>query len=149
MTTVAYSTPQALAKGPVAGIGGGAQKVAKYIEYTLPATFGTNATDYIDLFNIPKGAVVTGFTLTVADLDSGGSATLTLSLGDAASSTRFLSASTIGQAGGSSSTNASPLYKYTVDDKVRLTATAAAATPSGGLLQLLFEYLVPDQMVTS
>jgi hypothetical protein len=148
MTTVAYSTPQALAKGPVAGIGGGAAKVSKYIEYTLPATFGTNATDYIDLFNIPKGAVVTGFTLTVADLDSG-SATLTLSLGDSASSTRFLSASTIGQAGGSSSTNASPLYKYTTDDKIRLTATAAAATPTGGLLQLLFEYVIPDQMVTS
>lgn len=146
MTQIVYNTNQALANGPVAGVGGGAAEVTKYVEFTVPAAgFVTNG-DYVNMFHIPKGAVFTYFALTVADLD--GSTGLTLSLGDSNTAARFLSASTIGQAGGASNTPVagSLNYKYAADDMIRVTATAAATTPQGGLIQLTFKYVMSDQV---
>lgn len=92
----------------------------------------------VKAFVVPKGFVVTGIIAVATDLDTGGSAALTLSVGDAASGTRYLSASTIGQAGGSTQTLASTglLFENTADTEVLVTATAGAATAAAGTLDL-------------
>jgi hypothetical protein len=89
-------------------------------------------------FVVPKGFVVTGIIAVSTDLDSNGSPTLTLSVGDAASGVRYLSASTIGQAGTSTQTLASTglLYENTADTEIVITATAAAATAVAGTIDL-------------
>lgn len=89
-------------------------------------------------FVVPKGFVVTGIIAVATDLDSNGSPTLTLSVGDAASGTRYLSASTIGQAGTSTQTLASTglLFENTADTEIIITATAGAATAVAGTIDL-------------
>lgn len=89
-------------------------------------------------FVVPKGFVVTGIIAVASDMDTNGSATLTLSVGDAASGTRYLSASNIGQAGTSTQTLASTglLFENTADTEIVITATAGAATAAAGTLDL-------------
>lgn len=92
-------------------------------------------------FVVPKGFVVTGIIAVATDMDTNGTPTLTLSVGDAASGTRYLSASNIGQAGTSTTTLAATglLYENTADTEIVITASAAAATAAAGTLSL---YLV-------
>lgn len=94
----------------------------------------------VKAFVVPKGFVVTGIIASATDMDTGTPA-LTLSVGDAASGTRYLSASTIGQAGTSTQTLASTglLYENTADTEILITATAGAATAAAGTIDL---YLV-------
>lgn len=91
----------------------------------------------VKAFVVPKGFVVTGIIASATDLDTGTPA-LTLSVGDAASGTRYLSASTIGQAGTSTQTLASTglLFENTADTEILITATAGAATPAAGTIDL-------------
>jgi hypothetical protein len=89
-------------------------------------------------FVVPKGFVVTGIIAVASDMDTNGAPTLTLSVGDAASGTRYLSASTIGQGGTSTQTLASTglLFENTVDTEIVITATAGAATAAAGTLDI-------------
>ena len=89
-------------------------------------------------FVVPKGFVVTGLIAVASDMDANGTPTLTLSVGDAGSGTRYLSASTIGQAGTSTQTLASTglLYENTAETEILITATAGAATAAAGTLDL-------------
>jgi hypothetical protein len=92
----------------------------------------------VAVMRVPKGFVLQSLAGTVGDLDTG--TTLTLSLGDAGSVNRFLSASTIGQAGGAMPALAATgvLYEFTDDTDIILTAAAAATglgpTPTINLL---------------
>lgn len=89
-------------------------------------------------FKVPAGFTVTGIIAVATDLDTGGSATLALSVGDSGSATRHLSSSTIGQAGTSTQTLASTglLYQYTADTEILITASTAAATAAAGTIDL-------------
>lgn len=92
----------------------------------------------VKAFIVPKGFVVTGIIAVATDMDTNGSPTLTLSVGDAGSGVRYLSASTIGQAGTSTQTLASTglLFENTADTEILVTATAGAATAAAGTLDL-------------
>lgn len=146
----AYTTSKARG-GPSPGVGGASQEVSVYTEYSVTAALATN--DYIEMVTLPANAVVTGMTLHATDLDTDGSPALTLSVGDSASANRFISASTIGQAGGYTSTLASGtgamFYKYTAPTKIRVTAAAGAATGTTGTIKLLVSYIVSDQVMSS
>lgn len=89
-------------------------------------------------FVVPRGFIVTGIIAVASDMDTNGTPTLTLSVGDAASGTRYLSGSTIGQAGTSTQTLASTglLFEHTADTEIVITATAGAATAAAGTLDL-------------
>jgi hypothetical protein len=90
----------------------------------------------VGAFKVPAGFTVTGIIAVATDMDS--STGLTLSVGDAASGTRYLSASTIGQAGTTTQTLASTglLFLNTTDTEILITVTlqpsgtAAAGTVS-------------------
>jgi hypothetical protein len=80
------------------------------------------------IFRIPKDFVVTGwFGPAIPKLDSG--AALTFNLGDFALPTRYLTASTVGQAGGAipAFPAGSLYYQYPIDVDMLLTVVAAAA----------------------
>lgn len=92
----------------------------------------------VGAFVVPKGFVVTGIIAVSSDMDSGGSPALTLSVGDAASGTRYLSAATIGQGGTSTQTLASTglMFENTADTEILVTVTLQPATAAAGTLVL-------------
>jgi len=91
----------------------------------------------VGAFKVPAGFTVTGIIASATDMDSG-SAALTLSVGDAASGTRYLSASTIGQAGTSTQTMASTglLFLNVTDTEILITVTLQPATAVAGTVAL-------------
>jgi len=126
-------------------IGQGLTNMVKTIGGSFAITTGMVAVGKTTaLFNVPRGFVVTGIIAVATDIDTNGAPTLTLSIGDSGSGTRFLSASNIGQAGTSTQTVASTglLYAFTADTEIIVTATAGAATAAAGTLQV---YLVGFQ----
>jgi hypothetical protein len=135
--------------------------MATRIDYTQPQagaqgfartnkTFGRRVTllaadlvtaNVVAAFKVPKDFVVTGIIAVATDMDTNGSPTLALSVGDAGSATRHLSSSTIGQAGTSTQTLASTglLYQYTADTDILVTATTGSATAAAGTLDLYLQ----------
>jgi hypothetical protein len=75
-------------------------------------------------------------------MDSG--AALTLSVGDSGSGTRFLNASTIGQAGPPRQRLRRPasLYAYTADTKILVTCTLQGSSSVAGTLDLYLQGFV-------
>lgn len=96
----------------------------------------------VEAFIVPAGFTVTGILAVPTDMDSG--AALTLSVGDAGSGTRFLNASTMGQAATTVTTLASTgvLYTYTVDTKILVTCTLQGSASVAGTLDLYLQGFV-------
>jgi hypothetical protein len=92
----------------------------------------------VEAFVVPAGFTVTGIIAVATDMDSNGSPTLAISVGDASSSVRHLSSSTVGQAGTTTQTLASTglLFAYTADTKILVTMTTGSATAVAGTLDL-------------
>jgi hypothetical protein len=93
----------------------------------------------VGAFMVPAGFVVTGIIAVPTDMDSG--AALTLSVGDAASGTRYLNASTMGQAATTVATLAATglLFKNTVDTEILVTCTLQGSSSVAGTLDLRLE----------
>lgn len=126
---------------PQAGLQGFARTGKVYGRRVNLATTDLALNATVAGFVVPRGFIVTGIIAVATDMDTNGSPTLALSVGDAGSATRFLSSSTIGQAGTSTQTLASTglLYEFTADTEIVITASTAAATAAAGTLDL---YLV-------
>jgi hypothetical protein len=91
----------------------------------------TGAGNAVVAFRVPAGFVATGINMTVPDMDTG--TTLTISVGDSGSAGRLVSASTVGQAGGSVTSLAASgsYYQFPVDTDILVTFPAAStAIPS-------------------
>lgn len=95
----------------------------------------------VTAFKVPAGFTVTGIIAVATDMDTNGSPTLALSVGDAGSSVRYLSSSTIGQAGTTTQTLATTglLFQNTAETEILVTMTTGSATAAAGTLDL---YLV-------
>lgn len=90
----------------------------------------------VGAFKVPAGFTVTGIIAVPTDMDSG--AALTLSVGDAASGTRYLNASTMGQAATTTTTLAATglLFLNTVDTEILVTCTLQGSASVAGTLAL-------------
>lgn len=121
---------------PQAGPQGFARTMKAYGGRTALSTTDLTTGNIVEAFVVPAGFTVTGIIAVASDMDSG--AALTLSVGDAASGTRHLNASTIGQAGTTTQTLASTglLFAYTVDTKILITCTLQGAASVAGTLDL-------------
>lgn len=85
------------------------------------------------IFRVPKDFVVTGwFGPNIPKLDSG--ATLTFNLGDVGNASRFLAASTVGQAGGAlpAFPAGALYYQFPLDTDILFSPVAAAAGMQAG-----------------
>ncbi|MBR0868925.1 hypothetical protein JQ633_01035 [Bradyrhizobium tropiciagri] len=98
-------------------------------------------TNQVALFRVPAGFVAQGLFASATDMDTNGSPTLTLNIGDSGSAARLLSASNIGQAGTSTSTIATTgsYYQFTADTDILLQPAANAATAAAGTITVYLE----------
>jgi hypothetical protein len=129
---------------PQQGLLGAARNMKTYGRRVTMATGDLTTGNVVEAFIVPAGFTVTGIIAVATDMDSNGSPTLALSVGDSGSSVRFLSSSTIGQAGTSTTTLASTglLYAYTADTKILVTATTGSATAVAGTVDLYLQGFV-------
>jgi len=88
----------------------------------------------VQVLKAPKGFVVTGVYLALTDIDTNGTPTVSVTLGDAGDDDRFVAASNIGQAGGSTTTLASTglYYEFTTDTDIALKFATGSATAVAG-----------------
>jgi len=110
-----------------------------FATHTL-TTAEQQADDVVQMVKIPKGATILDVILTSADIDSATSAVL--AVGDGSDDDRFITGSTIGQAGGVERLNAFAglNYEYTADDTIDLNVTTAPGTPVEGVINLCVIY---------
>jgi len=126
-----WGQPQA---GPMGFIGTG-KTIGRVV--TLATTDLVTA-NTVGAFRVPAGFTVTGIIAVATDMDSNGTPTLAISVGDAGSGVRYLSSSTIGQAGTTTTTLASTglLFLNTVDTEILITLTVGSATAVAGTVSL-------------
>lgn len=112
-----------------------------------------NTNDNVTLCYLPKGAVVTGIHVYATDMDTNGSPTLAIDIGDSGDQDRLLAASNIGQAGTASHTglvaSTGFMYKYTADTAIVATIQAVSATGAAGTLKGFIRYFVDQDFSTT
>lgn len=109
--------------------------------YELAAALVVN--DIIQMVKIPKGARIVNVILGTDDLDSGASPAIVLAVGDGTTADRFISGSTVAQAGGVATIGKvdGVGYVYTADDTIDIKVTTAPATgATSGTLNLTVVY---------
>jgi len=120
---------------------GGSLKVS-YGEVAFSGTITT--ADAATVLNLPIGAIIHSVTIESDDLDTNGTPTITLNVGDAGSANRYLAASTVAQAGTTAVATAATGLLYTVtgtnDTAVRIAVAANAATSAAGNVRVAVAY---------
>lgn len=138
------STVYTNAQGPLShGLAG--ELKAAYASITCTAAPSTS--DTINFFYLPAGARVVLAILEASDMDTNGSPTLTLNVGDAGDPDRLFAASTVGQAGTLSTAIAvtGSAYQYTSKTLITGVANANSATGAAGTIDLSVFYIVEGQ----
>lgn len=99
------------------------------------ATTDLDLNDLVKVFRAAKGFCVTGAIMQSSDIDSATSAAF--QLGDLSVADRFISASTIGQAGGFTATTAAAgmFYEFTADTDIYIKVSTAPGTPVAGTVR--------------
>ena len=122
-----------VANGPVYNEVGPKIRKATY-SITAAIAGGTNVIEMIPVY---AGETVVDVTLMSTDLDTNGSPAIDLNVGDAADVDRFITTSTVGQAGGVARLNDNVGHVYTADDTLDINIETAAATGAAGTLTLV------------
>jgi len=96
------------------------------------------------MMTVPPGATITGVTLDVDKLDTGGTPAVKLNVGDGAAANRFINQSTAGQAGGYQvpNINGGIGFQYQTNTPILVTvqAAAAGAVQAGAAVRLVVNY---------
>jgi len=133
-----YSTTKIEKSAPArAGLG---EAIMVTGEFTFTAAPAIN--DIVRMFVLPKGAVIGEMVLTSDDLDTGGTPTIMLQVGDSTTADRFFAASNIAQAGGMARMDkrgdiGKPL---TANTEVRVKVSTGPATGATGTIRLVAIY---------
>lgn len=108
---------------------------AVWESYTLASA---TLNDTYTMCKIPAGATVLDVVFSSADVDSNGTPTVKFDVGDSGSATRFISATTVGQAGGVARMDQAGghLKTYTADDTVIVKINTASATFQAGAIKV-------------
>lgn len=112
---------------PGHGLGGNLKVVTG--EYLVNAALTLN--QVIPMVAVPKGARAVYGLLTCDDLDTNGTPTIVLAVGDGDDDDRYLAGSTIGQTGGAATFNrhiGNGNYEYAAADTIDVKVTTAPAT---------------------
>jgi hypothetical protein len=140
-----YSSSAYTNNKPTAGHGAASSVKVAYASVSCTAAPSTS--DTLNFFYLPAGARVVMAVLEASDMDTNGSPTLTLNIGDSGSASRLFSASTVGQAGTSSQALAVAGQGNLYTSKTLITGTAAnnAATGAAGTVELTVFYVIEGQ----
>ena len=119
---------------------GGTDITAVYATYELGAALALN--DVIEMVKVPAGATILDIILHTTDLDTGGSPTITLDVGDGADPDRFMDGLIIGRTGGRAIVDqAGLLHKYTAEDTIDVLVQAGPATgATSGSIKMVVYY---------
>lgn len=109
-------------------------------------TANPTAADILQMVPIPKGAKIVDVLLTSTDLDTNGTPTITMTVGDTqttSTANRYITTSTIGQAGGVARLNnqVGSLFVFTTDGTIDITFGVASATFASGTITLTVTYV--------
>ena len=139
-----YSSSQYTNTAPFPSHGLSGNVKSQFAAVTCVAAPSTS--DTINFFYLPKNARVILALLESTDMDTNGTPTLTLNVGDGGDADRYFAASTVGQAGTLSSAIATTGAGYLTTDKTLITGVAAnnAATGAAGTLYLTMFYVVEE-----
>lgn len=135
------ATAEAGAAYPVYAPIGGQVAMAEAVKTV--ATAELQLADVWQMVKVPQGARVIGGFLQVDDLDS--STGLTLSVGDGVSDARYVSASNVGQAGGTvwfGRTATLGDYTYPGEDTIDVKVAAAATGAQSGKVRMVAFYRI-------
>lgn len=138
----ATNSAQSRLAAPGHGLGGNVK--VSYGEVAFSGTITTS--DSATILNLPVGAIVLGAVLESDDLDTGGSPSITLNVGDAGDADRYFAAATVAQSGASSTAVAVTglLWTVTAGNTAVVVAVAAnAATSAAGSVRLAVTYYLP------
>ena len=108
-------------------------------------TANPTANDYLQMVPVPKGAKIVDVILTSTDIDTNGTPTVAMTVGDqdgTPSDNRYITTSTIGQAGGVARLNAQGghLYTFAADGTIDVKFTTASATFASGTITMTVIY---------
>jgi hypothetical protein len=139
-----YSSSEYSTNAPIAVHG--ERKGVQMARATVACTAAPSTSDTLNFFYMPPGARVVGGYLSATDMDTNGSPTITLNIGDAGGAARLFSASTVAQAGTTSQTFAAGALDYPYAAKTLVTgvAQANAATGAAGSVTLTLLYVVEE-----
>jgi hypothetical protein len=119
-----------------------ANAMAFYWEVSITANAANG--DTFDFGNVPKGFRLLAASLNSSDIDTNGSPTVTLHVGDSGDNDRIFSAATVGQAGGTTRGDSAANFiattgfgfLYTADTVITGTIPTGPATGTTGTLKL-------------
>jgi hypothetical protein len=139
--------------GPTVGVGWARVVVCPETQVALTTTILGSTAHNVGLFYVPAGFVIMGAAISGASaMDTNGSPTLTINVGDSGSNTRIFSASTVAQGGTYSTAMAAGahFYKFTARTEIRAYIQAVAATAVAGTLRFaLTGFIDPDYNTTA
>ena len=137
-----YNSSAISNKSPIATHGLGDNVKAAFFQVDCAAAPTTS--DTLNFGYLPPNARVLLAVLEATDMDTNGSPTITLNIGDAGSANRLFAASTVAQAGTVSTAIAASGADYLYTSKTLITGVAAnnAATGAAGSVYLTIFYKV-------
>jgi len=114
----------------------GISTISYFMSLTSTAAFANG--DVLNFGMVPKGFRLLYASIKTTDLDTNGTPTVTINIGDSGSATRIFTGSTIGQAGGvtNASNTAGNGYLYTSDTLIVGAFGAGPATGAVGTIEL-------------
>lgn len=139
-----YSAPD-FDKKPTPGHGLAAN--VKVARATVACSSAPSTSDTLNFFYLPAGARVHLAVLEATDMDTSGSPSLTLNIGDSGDADRLFAASNVAQTGTLSQAIATTGADHLYTDKTLITGTAAAnaATGAAGSVTLTVFYTIEGQ----
>lgn len=137
-----YNAPGITANAPALSPGLAGQ--AKVATATVTCSAAPSTSDTLNFFDLPAGSRIHLAVLSASDMDTNGTPTITLNVGDAGSAARLFSAATVAQAGTASTALATTGVGTLLTSKTRITGTAQAnaATGAAGTVTLSVLYTV-------
>jgi hypothetical protein len=103
------------------------------LRFSITSTSAFNSADVLNFGTVPKGFRLLGAVLESSDIDTNGSPTVTINIGDAGSASRIFSAATVGQAGGVTSTIAAAGNDFQFTDDTLIVGAFAAGPATGAI----------------
>jgi len=142
-----YQSQQVQDEMPIPSHGEASTVRCQRFKVTVSAALTTS--DAIQFGYVPHYARIVDAVLKASDLDTNGSPTLTLNVGDAGDADRLFAASTVGQAGTTARMTATTGFGYRYDTPTLITGvpSANAATGAAGTIELFLFYTVEDDGV--
>jgi len=139
-----YSSVDYSTNAPIAI--GGITREGKTYYYSITTTAALTTADVLNFGYVPPNFRLVDAILKPSDLDTNGTPTLTLNVGDSGSANRIFAASTSGQTGVADRTNAygSIGFKFTTKTLITGAPAANAATGVAGTIELILRGYVED-----